>query len=177
MPRKPWERRMRSSESIGKSAGRWKGGGAVDLDRLRKEYEEAIRSISSEVILDSRFMRCSALLEIWHAVHSDLRVLLTHRAPEPFSDTQGRSSGTSSSADGLRERFSDCIEALLKQDIDFRILLYPQLLRQYETVYAAFSDLGFHFDLAEGERIWKDLAESGVAAIGSTSVNENETRR
>jgi|SRR5579871_2387473 len=97
-------------------------------DSIQREYEEAIRSLSEVVIVDPRFMRCPALLEIWHAIRNDLRVLLTYRAP------------ASSPADNLRESFSDCIEMLLKLDIGFQILLYPQFLTQSEIVCATISE-------------------------------------
>lgn len=143
-----------------------KNPGGSDKDGLRKEHEDAIRNLSCAVIVDSRFMRCPALLEIWHAIRGDMRVLLTYRAPE-----------SSPVVDRLREDFSDCIETLLKQDIAFRFLLYPRFLAQAESVCAALSDLGLVFDAAEGERIWKELVDSGTAAPGSASLTRNETQR
>ncbi len=135
------------------------------VNSLLQNHSRDMAGISNQVIKDPRFTHHPEIIRAWHSVRGDLKVLLTYRSPEQILESSKRLSVVRPNhlhqSDVFRQDFANCIEAMLDLDIDFRILLFPYFLKQYDNVYQAFSELGLHFDREVGRQVWDRLVDLG----------------
>lgn len=128
-----------------------------------EKYGSTIRNLPHTVVKDPRFTFNPGLIRAWRSVRDDLTVLVTYRNPEHTIKSRKRLPGlmhrNQKKPDIIRRDFANFIEVLLEQKIDFRLLLFPQFLQEYDRVYATLMELGLSFEKEEGARIWKDLVD------------------
>jgi len=130
------------------------------------EYRDAIAALDLKVVKDPRFTYHPAILRAWRSVRPDLTVLLTYRNPEMSIASRNRHKKflfvkRKSRPEALKCDLADTVETLLDCGVPHEILLFPNLLKQYDVVYNAFHKLGMPIDREAGHEAWWALVDEG----------------
>jgi len=101
------------------------------------------------------------IIRAWWESRKDITLLICHRKfQEIFASVEEKNKimgpGERQVGDVFKTQFADFITEVLLLGIPYRILMFPQFLLDYDSVYDSLRYLGLDFDKQTGEGIWKD---------------------
>lgn len=124
-----------------------------------------------EVIKDPRFTWHPKLIEAWHEVRKDLKLLICHREIEDILrsrqqlPTQYHDPKRLDNLDEFKIDFADFFTMVLSLEIPYQILIFPELLSQHERVVEALASVGLVLNLKETRKIWDELVDYSKVTV------------
>jgi len=141
------------------------------VEQSLRMHAEEMRNLRVAVVKDPRFTLHPAVLCAWRSVRDDISVLITYRTPEDCVASHQRRADyvmerRGKQADDIRRQMADSIENLLRLEIPFEMLLFPDFLGQFNRVCSHLRSLGLDLDPERAHRVWSDVVDRDKVHIG-----------
>lgn len=144
-------------------------------------YRQAIQSIDKDhrqgdvqIIKDPRLTWHREIIRAWWEARQDLILLILHRETEDIYKSRARL--PIQYQDPKEERmkdptiykidFCEFLTEVMKNDIPFELLMFPNFLNQPQEVFEKLERVGLEFDTKMGHQVWSDLVNPALISTG-----------
>jgi hypothetical protein len=133
-----------------------------------QEFDKDERQGKVEVVKDPRISWHPDLIEAIYEARPDIKLLICHRDIKSICESRDN---LSARYDDPKPRcilsdyqidFAEFFTRVLKLDIPYRIMFFPNFLKSFEVLWGELNNFGLYHDFNKGKEIWNKIIDKSL---------------